>query len=74
MTVSDSQKTSEKYLEVSPLLVSKYHKNSALAGRPQDPHPTAPMPKQLSARRSEQRSFPGSKLVRREFTYGLLSR
>jgi len=32
------------------------------------------MPKQLSARRSEQRSFPGSKLVRREVTFGFLSR
>jgi len=54
--------------------ITKMQRSKKKAGRPQDPHPTAPMPKQLSARRSEQRSFPGSKLVRREFTYGLLSR
>lgn len=43
-------------------------------GPPYKPYnPPAPMPKQLSARRSEQRSFPGSKLVRREVSFGFLS-
>jgi hypothetical protein len=28
--VSDSQKTNEKYLEVSSLIISKYRKNSVL--------------------------------------------
>ena len=68
--VSDSQKTSEKSLEVSPW---EFRGSFRLKSR-KAPGPPAPMPKQLSARRSEQRSFPGSKLVRREVTFGFLSR
>lgn len=33
-----------------------------------EPIQTSPQPKQLCGRKSEQRSFPGSKLVRREVT------
>ena len=56
----------QKTLECSLILLAFF------ANLIQDP--PAPMPKQLSARRSEQRSFPGSKLVRREVTFGFLSR
>lgn len=82
--VSDSQKTSEKYLEGSPwefresfrrfetISFKISHSAWFLSKNSEGPrtplitpyNPPAPMPKQLSARRSEQRSFPGSKLVK----------